>query len=435
MKLNLLKLAFTFILIAGLHAFIPKYLGGYGLIGIAVFDVFFLLYLLHKYETYNEAIICALESLINDDFSIHAQKSSGISSELIKKLEQLQLKFKSQHDETAKQTEYFRFLIENINIGILTYKDNWKIVHSNKRFKEQVGVGQLSHIRQLFNSNSEWKEALEKAKTWKKFLFESHQQHRKAKYLIQSSTVAIKNDEYTFVSVHDIEHELEYQELESWNKLFQVLTHEIMNTLTPITSLSESLSELVNNSDIEPVSKIPTLQRGLEIIKGQSDHLMHFVKLYRGFIELPKPKKKDINIAELIHKSIHSAKENNCFDNTKISIKIYPKEFLISVDEGLMTQTLTNILKNAWEAKDEHRTLEINIDAHQNNSGVLVLFVCNNGRKIPPEALKNIFVPFFTTKDNGNGIGLSLSKQIVNLHGGKISVSSTEEKTCFKIEI
>jgi signal transduction histidine kinase len=256
-----------------------------------------------------------------------------------------------------------------------------------------------------------------------------------------SLKVALLNfgsNSYRLYSIADIKAEMEENELDSWQKLIRVMTHEIMNSVAPITSLSNTLSRIfIRNNHPIPVQEVTgkhveNIIHGLEVIENTGSGLMRFVEDYRKLTKVPSPVFKPINIDNWLN-AIRLLMRNKLHEE-KINLRIVKKgsrDELIG-DEKLLNQVMINILNNAVDALKDTDHKKIAISITENNLGRLKISISDNGKGIPPEELEKIFIPFYTTKEKGSGIGLSLSRKIMRLHRGSISVSSQPaEKTTF----
>jgi len=244
-----------------------------------------------------------------------------------------------------------------------------------------------------------------------------------------------KNDnELVILSIQDIKNELDEKEVESWMKLIRVLMHEIMNSITPITSLSESLSHIysLEGNPVLPeqvTSKaIATTLQGLNVIKEQGRGLMSFVESYRKLTRVPEPEKKLFKVAELMSrvKVLYNSLEKS--DRIGLSFSLKDSEFEIYADQNLISQVLINLVKNALEANENNPDGKILIVAGIDKNHHPEICVIDNGPGISEGNLDEIFVPFFTTRQYGSGIGLSISKQIMRVHGGNLKVRSVPNK-------
>jgi signal transduction histidine kinase len=236
------------------------------------------------------------------------------------------------------------------------------------------------------------------------------------------------------LSLQDIKHELDEKELESWMKLIRVLMHEIMNSITPITSLSETLSNLYSKGD-SPVfpeqitnKTIATTLQGLNVIKEQGKGLMSFVESYRKLTRVPEPDKKLFKVVDLMNRVgiLYNSLEKS--EQIKLSFSVKNPDLEIYADQNMISQVLINLVKNALEANENNSSGRISLVAELNNSQKAEICVIDNGPGISEENLDKIFVPFFTTRQNGSGIGLSISKQIMRVHGGNLKVRSIPGK-------
>ena len=226
----------------------------------------------------------------------------------------------------------------------------------------------------------------------------------------------------------DINEELDEKETDSWIRLIRVLTHEIMNTITPITSISEAILKYYHNDKGEVVDqldkdKIVSAERGLEVIRSQGNDLMDFVQSYRSFLSVPKPDKKLVDAKKLFEK-VQVLMQRDLEEGTEILWKQEPEDLTFFIDEKQLTQVLINLVKNAIHSLETQPSGVIEVIAGIDKKNRKYIVVKDNGPGIPEEMIDEIFVPFFTTKEKGTGIGLSLSRQIVQLHGGSLKLYS-----------
>jgi signal transduction histidine kinase len=262
------------------------------------------------------------------------------------------------------------------------------------------------------------------------------------KLLFKLSLIKTAGESIKLVAVSDITKELDNREIDSWIKLARTLSHEIMNNITPITTLSKVITGYFLSND-QSISEekidsetIANTVKGLRVIEDRSIGLINFVENYRRFTKLPEPHFKKVNLSSLIEKNVLAASAYPGFDSIQVKTSV-PDDILFSTDEKLLSQVILNLLKNAIEVLLMEKTAnpEIGIRILQNGNTVQIE-ISNNGPPIPPEIKEQIFIPFYTTKENGSGIGLSLSKQIILQMGGDIILSTTKEgKTTFTIII
>ncbi len=338
------------------------------------------------------------------------------------------------HFENQKQEQYFQALIEHAATGMFTFNKKGFILHSNNQAKQLFGVDVLSHINQLELIDSRLYQTVKQIQASDNRLIAVNNEREIVQLLIKANSFVMDKEELMLLSVHNIKNQLDEKELDSWRKLIRVMMHEIMNSITPITSLSESLAgyfftdqklktpEQIDNNTIQ------TTIRGLELIQEQGKGLINFVESYRKLARLPQPEKKTFSVQNLI--------DNMCilsgsFPNAeKISMvcDVEPKELELLADEKQISQVLINLLKNAFQASENTLDASVKITAKLDRNDHPEIKVTDNGPGITDELMDKIFIPFFTTKENGSGIGLSISRQIMQMHGGSLEIVSSPGK-------
>lgn len=228
----------------------------------------------------------------------------------------------------------------------------------------------------------------------------------------------MREKDLRIVAINDINSELDDKEIDSWIRLTRVLTHEIMNSVTPITSLSDTLLSLHNEMNQE-------IREGLEVISATGKSLTSFVETYRQFTHIPVPQPKLIDLHPFLDRLSRLAEHHSKNPNLNIHVDVDPDDLILYADENLISQVILNLLKNAIQAiGDEQTNGLILLKARSDEKEAITIEVTNNGPLIPPEEAEHIFIPFFTTKNDGNGIGLSISRQIMRLSGGSLELRS-----------
>ena len=280
---------------------------------------------------------------------------------------------------------------------------------------------------------------------------------------LQATTFRDHEKTLRIISIHDISNELDAKELESWQKLIRVLSHEIMNSITPITSLSETLLNYFIPPE-KPVDKttVTNTVKGLEVINERGIGLIRFVESYRKLTRLSKPVLKHIDLRNLIERLLLLLENEPDFQRIQfsvetgtpdisveagtpdisvetgtpaISVETGTHNISVEADEAQLSQVLINLIKNAMYAVKDVADPRVSVRAHYLQNGRCEVEVIDNGPGIPPEIMEQIFIPFFTTKENGSGIGLSLSRQIMKNHGGSIETVSSPGATVFTLTI
>lgn len=253
---------------------------------------------------------------------------------------------------------------------------------------------------------------------------------------IQTSGLRLEKEDVRLVVLHDINNEMDEKEIESWIKLIRVMSHEIMNSIAPITSLSETLLMLYENEDIEEKEVRNSAVSGLEVIKETSKGLVSFVESYRKFTRIPTPQRELFNAKEFVQWIVILCSAEDNFNSVRINTEEVEEDLKVYADANLLGQVLINIVKNAIQALTGRENGQIDIKVSLTEDNKTKFIIKDNGPGIPEELVRQIFVPFFTTKEQGSGIGLSLARQIMRAHGGNIRVNSIPgEETRFIIEL
>lgn len=336
--------------------------------------------------------------------------------------------------ENRQQEKYFQILLEHLATGIITYDEKGYVMHSNSSAKKLLSADVLTHLQQIERIDLKLYQTIVRMKPSERRLVAITSEQGEIQLSLKTTSFKTNNNELVILSIQDIKNELDEKEVESWMKLIRVLMHEIMNSITPITSLSESLSHIYSRNG-DPVlpgdltsKSIDTTLQGLNVIKDQGKGLMSFVESYRKLTRVPEPEKKNFRVADLLSRVqvLYDSLENNKM--IRLSVSIANPELEIFADQNLISQVLINLLKNALEANEKNPDAIIKLNAGADNDNHVELCVVDNGPGISEANLDEIFVPFFTTKEKGSGIGLSISKQIMKSHGGNLKVRSVQNK-------
>jgi PAS domain S-box-containing protein len=336
--------------------------------------------------------------------------------------------------ENRQQEQYFRTLLEHLATGIITYNNKGFILHANSSAKKLLSMDVLTHLQQIERKDQKLFETIKNIKPFERRPVAISAEGGEIQLSLKATSIKTNENELVILSIQDIKNELDEKEIESWMKLIRVLMHEIMNSIAPITSLSESLSNIYSNGGkpVLPeqvnVKTIATTLQGLNVIKEQGRGLITFVESYRKLTRVPEPEKKLFKVADLMSRVqiLYNSLENSDIINLSISLNKPDLEFF--ADQNLISQVLINLVKNALEANENNKDGNIKIIASEGINNHYEICVIDNGPGISEENIDEIFVPFFTTKQNGSGIGLSISKQIMRVHGGNLKVRSVPDK-------
>ena len=372
------------------------------------------------------------DAIDNGDFSFNFPTEKGFKEDKIlhKSLNRIKLFLQHTREEQIDREKYYEQILNAVDTGILVVDSHDNILQHNQAALRLLNTDMLTHMNQV------------KGKL-------------KDEHLAKHETQAMLKDKHVrIIALSDVSHELSNQEVDSWIKLIRVLTHEIMNTITPVTSLSETL--------LTRVTEDKDLKQGLETIHKTGTELLAFVNNYRRFTHVPQPQPALFYVEPFLERMAMLC-------NHEVEIEVSPKDLLVYADESLLSHVVTNLLKNAVEAfngqeklsaernkqdgneqgrnKQECRSADlqsaaskkafIRLQAYANAQESIIIDVSNNAGLIPDDVASHIFIPFFTTKPEGSGIGLSLSRQIMRVSGGSLSLHQDKAQgiTTFRIII
>lgn len=380
----------------------------------------------------NRKISFFFDAVSNEDSTLHFPVNTGNKSldELNKSMNKLNGLIKNIKFDLQEQEQYFKTILEHVSMGIITYNGQGNIFLANTAARVLLNRGQLTHINQLKQVDKSLFSEFKTLRPGDHRLASFNRADGVVQLSLKSRAFANAKETLQLVTIQDIKNEMETKELESWIKLIRVLTHEIMNTVAPISSLSQTISGYFKKLDGKtPDEKtIENTIKGLEIINERGTGLISFVENYRHLTRLPQPHKTKIALRTFFESTVTLLQIDPKNNKTKIEWECKPSDLEIFADEKQMTQVIINLINNAVEAQKNHEKGKISIIAEITSPGRPQISVRDNGHGIPRDLLDKIFVPFFTTKTAGSGIGLSLSRQIMQMHGGSIKVVSVPEK-------
>jgi signal transduction histidine kinase len=336
----------------------------------------------------------------------------------------------SDTDKDAKY-QYLKTIVQHVGIGIITFNKAGEVQIINTAAKRLFRITHINNIRELKKISESLVNSFEMLKTGGRDLIKIINNEETVQLAIFAIELTLKDEEFKLVSVQNIQSELEENEMEAWQKLVRVLTHEIMNSVTPISSLANTLEEDIKyridgNGEEKDLSRedLEDLHLAIKTILKRSEGLVRFVTDFRSLTHIPKTKFAEVAISDLFEHIELLMKHE--LDENQIDYKrsIIPPDLKIKIDQELIEQVLINLIKNAIQALREEPKKNIELSAFLKDNKHIIVSVKDNGPGIDEEAQSKIFIPFYTTKKSGSGIGLSLSKQIMRQHLGTISVKS-----------
>jgi len=308
----------------------------------------------------------------------------------------------------------------------------------NHEVKRMFGLDHISHINKLEAIDPRLVDLFEKIESGEQKRINIRVNHNLLSLAVHSQSILIQNREIKILTLQDIRSELDAHEMDSWQKLIRILNHEIMNSVAPITSLSSTLSGFYLSGSEQRTPELITKKiisdtiRGLSIIEDHGKGLIHFVESYRSLTQLPKPEFTRLNLSEFFERIMILVNSGFDTDNNKNEIRplitssVTPDDLTLVADDKLLAQVFINVVKNSIEAFGKCKEDDyISLSAGRDQDGRVVLEIKDNGPGMDADTLEKIFVPFFTTKETGSGIGLSLSRQILRLHNGNITCDSS----------
>lgn len=322
--------------------------------------------------------------------------------------------------ETAQQEKYYELILDFVSTGLLVLNDNGAVYQKNKEALRLIGLNIFTHVRQLSKVDTELMNRMENCRPGDKLQVTFHNERGTVNLSIRVSEINVRKEHLRILALNDINTELDEKEIDSWIRLTRVLTHEIMNSVTPITSLCDTLLSMSESKDEE-------ISHGLQTISATGKGLLSFVESYRQFTRIPTPEPSLFYVKAFIERMVELARHQNPCDNIIFHTEISPEDLILYADENLISQVVINLLKNAIQAIGSQPDGKIEIQAYCNETEEILIEIKNNGTEIPLEIAEHIFIPFFTTKEGGSGIGLSISRQIMRLSGGSLTLLPDKE--------
>jgi nitrogen fixation/metabolism regulation signal transduction histidine kinase len=338
--------------------------------------------------------------------------------------------FRKARSEKEEHWQYLNTVVQQVRTGILSFDAEGNIQLINTNARKFLDVQNLKNIHELKELNTKLYQALLDVQPGKGAM---HKGTNELYLTIQATELRIRGNDVKLLTLQNIQPELQKQELEAWQNLTRVLRHEIMNSITPISSLTSTLKDILeydltqkeNHYELKQEGA-EDLKEGLNTIENRSKGLIKFIDAYREYTSLPNPKTKMVRLKDMIEKVSMLMRQEMKNRNINFRYECSSEYLTLQVDEEMIEQVLINLLKNAAEATSGSPDPKIELIGKYDGSHVKIE-VIDNGTGIIPEAIDRIFVPFYTTKKSGSGIGLSLSRQIMQLHNGTLTVESNPE--------
>lgn len=370
-----------------------------------------------------------LDALEDKETNFRFREDKGLDRRFNKTLNRLRSIFEKEKDEIRQQEQYYGQMLNHVQTGIIVLESDGKTVsYCNKKALQILGLATLGNLKQARRISEPLSEAFRRVTENNEERASWFNERSRVTISITASSAEIRGHNVKIIAFNDISNDIEENESVSWTKLIRVLTHEIMNTVTPIASLSEALARYEGGSLRSGDGRGPDIKAGLETIAASSRGLIRFVESYRDLTRIAVPVKKAFYLKDLVGNVISLTAQQFAGSGASVSYIEKDEDILLYADGNQISQIMINLMKNALQAGADKVIITAGIDSMES----VVIDIANNGHPISKESQEEIFVPFFTTKPSGTGIGLSISRQIMRLHNGSLHLSrSDEEQTVF----
>jgi len=377
-------------------------------------------------ERTNSELSRFLYSIRYDDFSqsFTARGKGRTFDELAGALGDVMKRFRETRAETEEQHQYLQTVIQHIGMGLIAFTSTGEVTMLNTAAKRLLNINTLKNVAALDGISPGMADALRGLEAGKMTMLKLERENELIQLAVYATEFKLRERHYILVSLQNIRSELEEKEMEAYQKLIRVLTHEIMNSVTPISSLASSVDDLLRRHETTPGDSsgdLKDVRQAIETIRRRSQGLLHFVEAYRNLTRVPKPRFRIVGIRDLLHQIEQLISAQHPTD-AALEMRVEPSSLEVTADPDLIEQVLLNLLLNALHAVKGQESPRIIVSGFLDRAGHVVIDVTDNGPGISEEVRERIFIPFFTTKKEGSGIGLSLCKEIMRQHRGSIHV-------------
>lgn len=383
------------------------------LVGLCIYRI------IRRYGESIRRVTFMFNAIDNDDLTFRfrddeAEADNRMLNTALNRIKEIIVRAKLRAEERER---YYQLIMECARTGLVTVNDAGSVYQANGEALRIFGLPRMTHIRQTETSMPEACRALQEIRTGQRLHVKEMTEAGEVNLSLTCAEIMLDQKRLRVIAVSDIDDYLAQTQIESWSKLTRILTHEIMNSLAPITSLSDTLLHLGRPLDTDVV-------QGLETISATSRRLTAFVETFRRFTRIPEPQKAPVEVRGLLERAAALV----ATPQVGITVDVQPAEMLVYADEGLVSQVVVNLLKNAREAVAAQPDARIDVRARIDEGENIRIDVTDNGKAIPAAVTENIFTPFFTTKADGSGIGLSVSRRIMQLHNGSLRLTSNTDR-------
>lgn len=383
------------------------------LVGLCIYRI------IRRYGESIRRVTFMFNAIDNDDLTFRfrddeAEADNRMLNTALNRIKEIIVRAKLRAEERER---YYQLIMECARTGLVTVNDAGSVYQANGEALRIFGLPRMTHIRQTETSMPEACRVLQEIRTGQRLHVKEMTEAGEVNLSLTCAEIMLDQKRLRVIAVSDIDDYLAQTQIESWSKLTRILTHEIMNSLAPITSLSDTLLHLGRPLDAD-------VAQGLETISATSRRLTAFVETFRRFTRIPEPQKAPVEVRGLLERAAALV----ATPQVGITVDVQPAEMLVYADEGLVSQVVVNLLKNAREAVAAQPDARIDVRARIDEGENIRIDVTDNGKAIPAAVTENIFTPFFTTKADGSGIGLSVSRRIMQLHNGSLRLTSNTDR-------
>ncbi len=400
------------------------------LAGSAVYETYALIWYVDRT---NRDLVRFFDSIRYEDFSqsFKGDLAGGSFTELRKSFSQVMDTLRKTRAEKEEHHQYLQTVVQHVGIGLIVFQPDGAIELMNNAARRLFKVARITNVGELGAVSAELVESLLRLPPREKGLVKIERENESLYLVLAATEFRLRGQDFRLVSVQNIHRELEEKEMEAWQKLIRVITHEIMNSVTPISTLASTIGEIVR----EHPAKLPggaeedseirkDIQEAARTIEKRSQGLLHFVDAFRSLTLVPKPKIRIFSVGDLFGRVGRLMAANISGRRIRFTSSIEPEALELAADPELIEQVLINLLLNALQSLEGREGAAIGLRAFLGGRGEVVIQVTDNGPGIQPGNLEKVFVPFYSTRPGGSGIGLALSRQIMRLHRGTIRVQS-----------
>lgn len=386
--------------------------------------------LMRYVEQTNRDVAGFLNSVQYNDFTTtssaeHRGKTFG---ELYGAFNVINRKFMEIRAEREANHQFLQTVVEHVSVGLLCFNGE-EVVFMNKALQQLLHKPHLVNLNHLQQVDEFFWKTVKELQSGERRLVKITIQNKLLQLAVQAVEFKLLEEEYKLISVQNIQGELEEQEFIAWQKLIRILTHEIMNSIAPVVSLSDTMNSMLENTNgILEEEDTYRLKRSINVIRNRSEGLLNFTETYRNLTRIPPPKFHAVDLKPMLERLQILFEPDFQERNIQFQNLTAGQSLVIQADATLLEQVLINLVKNAMDAVTDRPEATVSVSAKRTLEGKTEILIMDNGSGIPEDMLDKIFVPFFTTKAHGSGIGLSLSRQIIRLHKGSIEIHSVENE-------